>query len=92
MSLQFFMQQVQDFILQNQWIICVIIAWTLPWKGIALWKAAKGSQKIWFIMIFLLNTFAILDIIYIVFFSKDKKEEEKIENTAMIPRNGNRIV
>jgi methionyl-tRNA synthetase len=85
---------MQEFIMQNQWIIYALIVWTFPWKGIALWKAANNKHKFWFVIIFLLNTLAMLDIVYILFFSKRKKEEkiEKQANIPMIPRNGNKIV
>ena len=85
---------MQEFIMQNQWVIYLAIAWTLPWKGIALWKAANNRSKLWFVILFIFNSLAILDIIYLAFFGKNKKEE-KIENptnTPMIPRNGNRII
>lgn len=49
------------------------IFWVLPWKGVALWKATRNSHKKWFIAILILNTFAILEIIYIFIFSKRKK-------------------
>jgi len=51
------------------------IFWLLPWKGVALWKAAKNSHKKWFIALFLLNTFSILEILYIFIFSKKKTRE-----------------
>jgi len=54
----------------------LIIVWTIPWKGVALWKAARNSNKKWFIVIFLLNTMALLEIIYIFYFAK--KSEKKI--------------
>jgi len=67
----------------NPWLIWLIILWTLPWKGVALWKAARNEHKWWFIALLVLNTLAILEIIYIFFFSKKKgiieKKEEKIE-------------
>ena len=56
-------------------IIFLISAWVLPWKGVALWKAAKNSHKKWFIALLLINTLAILEIIYIFIFSKPKKVE-----------------
>lgn len=77
--------------MQNQWIIFLFIAWTLPWKGVALWKAAKSGKKIWFIIIFLFNTMAVLDIIFIIFFSKNK-EEEISKISPMVLGNGKRIV
>jgi methionyl-tRNA synthetase len=84
---------MQEFIVQNPWVIYLMAAWTLPWKGIALWKAAKNNQKIWFVIIFLLNSLAILDIIYIVFVGKEKKEEKKeVKNGPTILSNGKRII
>lgn len=63
---------MEEFLTQSQWIIWLAIIWTLPWKGIALWQAAKKSQKRWFIALFVLNTLAILPILYIFVFSKKK--------------------
>jgi len=53
--------------------LLLIIVWTLPWKGVALWKAAKRGEPKWFIAILILNTFALLEIAYIYFFSREKK-------------------
>jgi hypothetical protein len=55
-------------------LIAVIILWTLPWKGVALWRAAKNGDKAWFIILLLINSVAILEIIYILFFSKKKNK------------------
>ncbi len=55
-------------------ITLLVILWSLPWKGVALWKAARRGSKKWFIALLLINTLAILDILYIFIFSK--KEEE----------------
>lgn len=45
---------------------------------VAVWKAAKLSQKYWFIALFLLNTIGILDILYIFVISKKKAGNEKV--------------
>ncbi len=66
---------MEQFLMENQWIIWLIILWTLPWKGVALWKAAKQSQKWWFIPLLVLNTLAILEILYIFIFSKKKRTQ-----------------
>jgi len=63
---------MEQYLLSNQWLIWIILFWVLPWKGVALWKAAKNSHKKWFIVILILNTFTILEIIYIFYFSKEK--------------------
>ena len=54
--------------------IVLILLWTLPWKGIALWRAAGNKHLWWFVAIFLVNTLAILEIIYIFAFSKKKEQ------------------
>jgi len=69
---------MEQFLMQNQWIIFLIILWVLPWKGVALWKSARNSHKWWFIVLLITNTMAILEIIYIFFFSKKKIKEKEI--------------
>lgn len=49
-----------------------ILAWSLFWKGIALWKAAKYDQRNWFIVILVVNLVGILEIIYLFGFAKKK--------------------
>jgi len=68
---------MEQFLIENQWIIFLIIAWTIPWKGLALWKATKNNHKRWFIALLVLNTLAVLEILYIFIFSK--KESQKID-------------
>jgi succinate dehydrogenase/fumarate reductase cytochrome b subunit len=46
--------------------------WTLPWKAIALWKSARRNEKWWFIALLVINTLALLEILYIFVFSKKK--------------------
>ena len=65
--------------MENQWVLWLILLWTLPWKGIALWRAVKNGHMKWFIAILLLNTLAILNIFYIFYFSKPKNLEKPSE-------------
>jgi len=67
---------IDQFLLNNQWIILLIGLWTLPWKGVALWKAADRKEKGWFIAILILNTLAILEILYIFVFSRKSQKKE----------------
>ena len=69
---------MEQFLVANQWIILLVILWSLPWTGVALWQAAKNNHKIWFIALLVINSMAILEIIYIFFFSKKK---QLIKNT-----------
>lgn len=49
-------------------IILVVVLWTIVLKGYALWHAARGSQKWWFIALLVINTMGILEIIYLIWF------------------------
>jgi 4-amino-4-deoxy-L-arabinose transferase-like glycosyltransferase len=61
--------------IDSPWLFLILL-WVLPWKGVALWKAARNSDKKWFVALFLLNTLAILEIIYIFVFSKTKQKTD----------------
>ncbi len=52
------------------WIGIIAILWVLPWKGYALWTAARRGEKRWFIALIIINTFGILDIFYIFYIAK----------------------
>ncbi len=54
-------------------LILIAIVWSAVWKGIALWKAGRNNQIVWFVVLFLLNTLGILEIVYILFFRKKRK-------------------
>ena len=51
-------------------IIAVAIVWSLVWKGLALWKAARNGATAWFVVLLIVNTVGILEILYIYVFSK----------------------
>ncbi len=51
-------------------VLLAILIWTLPWKGIALWRSAKNDHKKWFIVLLVFNTLALLEIVYIFYFAK----------------------
>ncbi len=70
---QFFTEQFWE---NNFWLIFLTILWVLPWKGVALWKAARKNHLGWFVAMLLLNTFAGLEILYIFIFSQKNKEEK----------------
>ena len=57
-------------------VIFAVALWTLPWKGVALWRAAKRGEKKWFVALLIFNTFSVLEILYIFVFSKQKENKE----------------
>lgn len=50
--------------------VFILSIWTIGWKGFALWTSSREEKKIWFIILLLINTFGILEIIYIYGFSQ----------------------
>jgi hypothetical protein len=65
----------------------IVIIWMFFWKGVALWRAAKLGQTKWFIFLvitilpgILYNTFGIIDITYLFFFSEKKLTAAEIKS------------
>jgi len=63
---------LEQMFINNPWIAILITLWVLPWKAVALWKAAKNGSKPWFVVLLILNTLGILEILYIFVFGKKK--------------------
>lgn len=59
----------------SPWFILAIV-WSLVWKAIALWVAARKGSKVWYVVLLLINFFGILEIFYIFIFSKMSKNKE----------------
>ncbi len=51
-------------------IFALLVIWSVVWKGLALWKAAHEESKGWFVALLVINTFGILEILYLYVFSK----------------------
>ena len=74
---------MQNFVLNPTfiWILLLLSIWSLIWKGIALWKAARNKDKAWFVALLILNTAGILPIFYIFIFGK---RETNVKNHKKI--------
>ena len=67
----------------NTVLLMVLAAlWTLPWKGYALWRAARIGDTWWFIALLVLNTLAILDIIYIFLLAPKRERAWREKQSA----------
>ena len=53
--------------------LIILVIWSIVWKGLALWKAARNNDNVWFIVMMVLNTSGILEILYYYFISKRQK-------------------
>jgi hypothetical protein len=56
----------------------ILLAWTLVWKGLALWRSARLDQKYWFVALLVVNTFGLLEIAYLFFFAKEKMKLDEL--------------
>src|SRR3989339_277712 len=68
------------------WLLALVIIWTVPWKGAALWRAARNRQKIWFCILLVVNSLAILEILYLKFWQRKKDITE--QNLGQNKQNG----
>lgn len=66
-----FLENLTDInqLISSPWFM-MAMAWSIFWKGLALWFASQRKQKIWFAVLLIANTFGILDIIYLLFVAK----------------------
>lgn len=49
------------------WFVIIPLAiWTIFWKSLALWHAARRGSVIWFMLLMLVNTAGILEIIFLI--------------------------
>lgn len=71
--------QQAHYLNTHPWVIVlflVLAVWSIAWKGVALWKAAKNNQTVWYVVMLIINTVGILEIVYIYFFSKKKRQAQ----------------
>jgi len=69
-------------------ILTLVLIWTLPFKGVALWMAARRGHLAWFIIMLVLNTLAILEIIYIVWVGRQYTVEMEMSAAQTTKGNG----
>lgn len=75
-------------VVENPLLLTAALAWTLPWKGAALWKSARRGHLGWFLAILVLNTLALLEIIYLV---SHRKKSASLPEEASAGREAERI-
>lgn len=51
-----------------------LVLWSLIWKGLALWRAARRGDSAWYVILLILNTAGILEIIYYFLVAKTDKK------------------
>ncbi|HLC70180.1 MAG TPA: DUF5652 family protein [Patescibacteria group bacterium] len=55
-------------------LFVVLVIWSAIWKAVALWYAARNGDKVWYVLLIILNTVGILEIIYIFAVHRRKQD------------------
>ncbi|MEK6918565.1 MAG: DUF5652 family protein [Nanoarchaeota archaeon] len=82
MDIQSFAQNLASI---PQWIIVLVAAWSIAWKGFAMWRASKNNSPYWFVALLIFNTMGILEILYLFLFSKinlNKSEVKRVRSSS----------
>jgi len=73
------------------WVYPILI-WTIAWKAVGAWRAARDNNLLWFISFFIFNTFGVLPIVYIFFFRRvdfsgeaKRKVKSKVVKKKKVP-------
>ena len=64
------------FVAQNPIVVIGLlsaIVFAVILKGFALWRAARNNSSGWFVALLLVNTFGILEILYLTVWGRNKK-------------------
>ncbi|MGB9681088.1 MAG: DUF5652 family protein [Minisyncoccia bacterium] len=59
------------------YIIYFLLVWALIWKGWALWVSARRNEKIWFIILLVINTLGLLEIFYLFIYTRFLRKKEE---------------
>jgi methionyl-tRNA synthetase len=57
---------VAGWLLAMPFVLFALVAWSVIWKGLALWRAGRKEHLAWFIVLLVVNTCGILEIIYLL--------------------------
>lgn len=59
------------------------VGWTLAWKGVSLWRAARNGSKPWFVALLLSNTMGVLDALYLFVIDRDRRAIDRDEEVIL---------
>ncbi len=63
----------------NLGLVLTVVGWSLAWKGVSLWHAARDNSKPWFVTLLVSNTLGVLDAVYIFGVRTRKSRVERDE-------------
>lgn len=63
---------VIQYLSENTALLVPLLIWSIIWKGIALWKSGRHGQLYWFIALLIINSAGLLEIVYLLWFQREK--------------------
>ncbi len=64
-------------LIESSWFIPLIIIlaiWDMIWKIVAMWYASRDNQKMWYILLAIINSIGVLPILYLLVIRKGVKK------------------
>lgn len=61
-------------------VLLIVAIWDIVWKLLAMWRASKRNEPVWFVLIMIINSMGIVPILYLIFTKEPKKENVKKKN------------
>lgn len=58
-----------------------VVAWSLAWKGVSMWRAARNGSKPWFAGLLVTSTMGVLDAVYLFGIDRRAKRADLSEKT-----------
>ncbi|NLB80075.1 MAG: hypothetical protein GX800_00325 [Clostridiaceae bacterium] len=68
------MNAIMQYVNDNLIIFYATMLWSMVWKGLALWRAAKLNKVGFFVALLIINTVGIFEIIFLIATRKKAKE------------------
>ena len=74
-----FLAPLGDFLFP---LLGLFVLWSVTIKGFALWKAARAGQTVWFIVLLAVNTVGLLELVYLIWFSKKSSKPTPVPGSS----------
>jgi methionyl-tRNA synthetase len=74
---------VAGWLLAMPFVLFALVAWSVVWKGLALWRAGRKEHLVWFIVLLIVNTCGVLEIIYLL---TAGKKTPTVPTTPAVPQ------
>lgn len=55
-------------------LIIILAIWDMIWKIVAMWYASRDNQKMWYILLAIINSIGVLPILYLLVIRKGVKK------------------